>query len=344
MVRAEKLAEEMRKELPQLFDLNYEPKWYLYDEKVRFVDPLNEFEGVAKYKSNIQMLKDSPLFKGGKMILHDAKVQDDFTLITRWTLTMTFKPFPWQPKLLFTGTSQYYLNEKGLVIKHVDKWDSIDQQNPFSRQALSVLVKQMLPDITKRGVQILKGGANEDLTYTVVRLAPGLEVRKYDPFEVVETEAEGVYSRETYEEAIDKLRAYRGDALTKPSNDAGKVLPVTDPLLQIDNGSGLTSLGYVHSTSMRGQAPRPMDKSLRVQKLGDQLIAVFSVRGFGADRTRNEEVVQKYVQDLKDSASVEGFKVLEGKDAFTLASYADGYEVWVCVEARPEALRVRSER
>lgn len=37
VLNAEKLADEMREELPQMFDLNYEPKWDLYDEKVCFL-------------------------------------------------------------------------------------------------------------------------------------------------------------------------------------------------------------------------------------------------------------------------------------------------------------------
>lgn len=67
------------------------------NSQVKFVDPLNEFEGVSKYKSNIKMIKDSPLFQGAKMDLHDAVVQEDSSVITRWTLAMTFKPAPWKP-------------------------------------------------------------------------------------------------------------------------------------------------------------------------------------------------------------------------------------------------------
>eukprot|EP00960_Hanusia_phi_P068455 766851-Hanusia_phi.AAC.1 len=60
-------------ELPSLFELSYEPKWNLYDEKVAFRDPLNNFNGIKKYQDNIQMLKDSPLFTDGKMDLHKVE-------------------------------------------------------------------------------------------------------------------------------------------------------------------------------------------------------------------------------------------------------------------------------
>jgi hypothetical protein len=102
----------------QLFDLSYTPKWELYSDNVEFVDPLNKFSGVEGYKGNIQLLKDSPLFKDGEMQLHDTKVVDDETVLTRWTLSMVFKPAPWQPRLSFTGTSEYKLDPaSGLVVK-----------------------------------------------------------------------------------------------------------------------------------------------------------------------------------------------------------------------------------
>lgn len=159
-----------------------------------------------KYKSNIAMLKDSPLFKDSKMDLHEAVVQPDGSVLTRWTLAMTFKAFPWQPRITFTGTSTYFLDSNGLVSKHVDMWDSIDNQSPVSFQALSDLISQMLPDITKRGVQAIKGGAAEEITHTVIRRAPGLEIRRFDEFETVATEDEGVYSKETYNEARNLIR------------------------------------------------------------------------------------------------------------------------------------------
>jgi hypothetical protein len=99
--KAEVLAEELKTDLKQMFDLAYEPKWDLYAEDVLFKDPLNKFKGIQKYKDNINMLKDSPLFSGGKMDLHEIKVVDSTRVDTRWTLTMTFKAFPWKPVIPF---------------------------------------------------------------------------------------------------------------------------------------------------------------------------------------------------------------------------------------------------
>jgi len=307
------------------------------------VDPLNEFDGVDKYKSNIQMLRDSPLFTAADMTLHDAVPQDDGTVITRWTLGMTFKPFPWQPRLTFTGTSIYYLDNEGKVSKHVDMWDSIDQQSPFSFQALQDLVGQLLPDVTKRGVQAIKGGAVEEITYKVVRRAPGLEIRKYDDFELVETEEEGVYSKETYNEAKNLIRDYHGDALVKATNKNGMMLPTTDPVLQLDIGSGLTNLAYVHATSKRGKAPLPSDDKLTVRSWGDSLVAVKDVRGYGQDRTRSEASVQTNLEELRKAIAGEGYAIGDAnKEAFYLANFADGYEMWIKVEPTEASLKCRS--
>ena len=76
MSQAETLACELKSDLAQMFDLSYEPKWSLYAEDVEFVDPLNKFTGIQKYKDNIKMLKDSPLFTAGKMDLHEVTVVD----------------------------------------------------------------------------------------------------------------------------------------------------------------------------------------------------------------------------------------------------------------------------
>jgi hypothetical protein len=97
MQYAQTLKRELEEELPQLFDPSYTPKWNLYAEEVLFIDPLNKFQGIQKYKDNIQMLKGSALFTGARMDLHDARVIDYATVVTTWTLAMTFKAFPWQP-------------------------------------------------------------------------------------------------------------------------------------------------------------------------------------------------------------------------------------------------------
>jgi hypothetical protein len=68
-----------------------------HERQVEFIDPLNKFRGIQKYKDNIQMLKESALFTDASMDLHEARVVDASTVVTSWTLAMTFKAFPWRP-------------------------------------------------------------------------------------------------------------------------------------------------------------------------------------------------------------------------------------------------------
>jgi hypothetical protein len=73
-------------------------------------------------------------------------------------------------------------------------------------------------------------------------------------------------------------------------------------------------------------------------------VAVKNVRGFGADRSRSEEIVQTAVKELREAIVREGYAVTGNPDGFIIASYADGYELWLRVEATPDALLVRSDR
>lgn len=144
--KAEVLADELKTDLTQMFDLSYEPKWDLYADgdafeisriipvhsehtmqhavgiltravlyvfsflqDVLFTDPLNKFTGIQKYKDNIKMLKDSPLFTNGKMDLHEVTVVDETCVDTRWTLEMTFKPFPWKPVIFCSSALKWKL-------------------------------------------------------------------------------------------------------------------------------------------------------------------------------------------------------------------------------------------
>lgn len=322
--KSEILADELRDELPQLFDLSYTPKWELYSDNVEFVDPLNKFSGVEGYKGNIQLLKDSPLFKDGEMQLHDTKVVDDETVLTRWTLSMVFKPAPWQPRLSFTGTSEYKLDPaSGLVVKHTDTWDSIANNAPFSLEALQDLVGQLVPDVTTVGIRVLKGGAEESAAYDLLRrYGSTMEVRRYRPYCVVSTEPGGVYDRDSYLAASEQLMAYKGDANNKPQNAAGMVCAATEPALQFDSGKLDSSLGAILPAGF--SAPKPLDKTLTVSTVSDSIVAVAKRRGFGSDRSRSEQEIESVRAALEAKVTSEGWKLPGPKGAFTLASYADG--------------------
>lgn len=51
--------------------------------------------------------------------------------------------------------------------------------------------------------------------------------------------------------------------------------------------------------------------------------------GFGSDRSRSEQEIESVRAALEAKVTSEGWKLPGPKGAFTLASYADGYEIWL---------------
>ena len=67
--------------------------------------------------------------------LHDLWVSDPCAITTRWTMTMALTlAKPWLcPVITFTGLSTYVFNpESSKICRHIDTWDSIDNQEFFS--------------------------------------------------------------------------------------------------------------------------------------------------------------------------------------------------------------------
>lgn len=92
----------------------------LYAEDVHFKDPMNEFDGVNKYRAMIGFL--GWFFSDVQMDLHGIQ-QASPTLITmQWTLNLT-PPVPWSARLSIPGHTELGVNESGLINSHVDYWE-----------------------------------------------------------------------------------------------------------------------------------------------------------------------------------------------------------------------------
>jgi hypothetical protein len=69
-----------------------------YEPNVRFIDPLNSFEGIDKYQGNVDMLAGRSgmgvfLFKDASIVMHGTKQTGPRQLETRWTLQVVLNPF-----------------------------------------------------------------------------------------------------------------------------------------------------------------------------------------------------------------------------------------------------------
>ncbi len=92
----------------------------LYAEDVHFKDPLNDFEGVGRYRKMIGFM--SWFFGDVQMELHNINQPDPRSITMQWTLNLT-APVPWSPRLSISGRTELGLNSAGLIDFHVDYWE-----------------------------------------------------------------------------------------------------------------------------------------------------------------------------------------------------------------------------
>ena len=96
-------------------DQNYD----IYAEDVYFQDPLSRFRGLPRYRQTIGFIEK--WFKNPH--LESSSIDRVGQLITtRWSLSWN-TPLPWQPRIEITGTSELLLNDRELIISHIDYWD-----------------------------------------------------------------------------------------------------------------------------------------------------------------------------------------------------------------------------
>ncbi len=106
----------------------------LYAEDVYFKDPMNEFNGVRRFKLMIKFIET--FFLKPKMDLHDIHSEGD-TIKLEWTLNWN-TPLPWKPRISIPGWSELGVNSDGLIISHIDYWkcsrlDVLKQHFSFSK-------------------------------------------------------------------------------------------------------------------------------------------------------------------------------------------------------------------
>ena len=90
----------------------------IYADNVYFKDPLNEFNGVKKYRAMIGFL--GTFFGDVEMNVHDVTREGEL-IKTEWTLNMT-SPLPWKPRLSIPGWSELKVSDANSIASHVDYW------------------------------------------------------------------------------------------------------------------------------------------------------------------------------------------------------------------------------
>ncbi|RHN74423.1 putative NTF2-like domain-containing protein [Medicago truncatula] len=126
----------LREDMPMIFikDLNYD----IYRDDITFLDSLNTFTGIEKYKLIFWALRFH-----GKLLFHDIALdvyrvwQPSKNVIwIRWNLKGVPR-VPWEAKGEFQGTSKYKLDKNGKIYEH--KVDNLAFNFPKNIKPVSVL-------------------------------------------------------------------------------------------------------------------------------------------------------------------------------------------------------------
>ncbi|OIT39175.1 PREDICTED: uncharacterized protein LOC109238449 [Nicotiana attenuata] len=107
----------LREDLPLIFtkDLNYD----IYRDDITFVDPLNTFNGIERYKLIFWALRfhGRILFREISLKVMRIWQPSENVILIRWNLT-GIPRVPWEAKGQFQGTSTYKLDRTGKIYEH----------------------------------------------------------------------------------------------------------------------------------------------------------------------------------------------------------------------------------
>ncbi|KAI5674538.1 hypothetical protein M9H77_14902 [Catharanthus roseus] len=107
----------LREDIPQLFtkDLNYD----IYRDDITFMDPLNTFTGIDRYKMIFWALRFH-----GRILFREISLEvlriwqpSENLILIRWNLKGVPR-VPWEAKGQFQGTSRYKLDRNGKIYEH----------------------------------------------------------------------------------------------------------------------------------------------------------------------------------------------------------------------------------
>ncbi|MBD2093108.1 DUF2358 domain-containing protein [Microcoleus sp. FACHB-1515] len=114
-------------DLPTLFerDISYD----IYSQDIFFKDPVNTFKWKFNYRIIFWTLRFHArlFFTEIHFDVHEITHPEPDRIFVTWTVRGTLR-VPWRSKLLFNGNSNYTLNEKQQIYRHIDSWDRSPQE------------------------------------------------------------------------------------------------------------------------------------------------------------------------------------------------------------------------
>lgn len=219
---------------------------------------------------------------------------------------MKFSLLPWKPELVFTGLSIMAVNpETKKFCSHLDLWDSVSNNDYFSFEGLVDVFKQLrvykTPDLETPKYQILKRTAN-------------YEVRKYEPFIVVETNGDKLSGSSGFNNVAGYIFG---------KNATMEKIPMTTPVFTQATDPELSAVSVqivIPSGKDLSSLPMPNEEKINLKKLEGGFAAAVKFSG-----KPTEDVVRAKENELRKSLSKDGLKA---KTGCMLARYNDPGRTW----------------
>ncbi|XP_008785444.1 uncharacterized protein LOC103704070 [Phoenix dactylifera] len=302
VVDTEGLVKFLYEDLPHLFDEKGIDR-SMYDERVRFRDPITKHDTIDGYLFNIHLLK---LLFRPDFQLHHVRQTGPYEITTRWTMVMRFFLLPWEPELVFTGISIMAVNpQTQKFCGHVDVWDSIEKNEYFSLEGLWDVLKQLriykTPDLETPKYQILKRTA----TY---------ELRKYEPFVVAETKGDKLSGSSGFKDVAGYIFG---------KNSSMEKIPMTTPVFTQARDDKLSEVSIQIVLPMNkdfSNLPVPSVEAVSLRKVDGGIMAATKFSG-----NPTEELVRKKEKELRSALLKDGLKSRQG---CLLARYNDPQQTW----------------
>ncbi|CAL1359346.1 unnamed protein product [Linum trigynum] len=297
-----KLVDFLYEDLPHLFDERGIDRT-AYDDYVQFRDPITRHDDLDGYLMNIAALKH--LFRP-KFQLHWVKQTGSYEITTRWTMVMRFIILPWQPELVFTGTSVMGVNPKtGKFCSHADYWDSVSNNQFFSPEGLWDVIQQL---------RIYKTPDRETPKYEILKRTAVYEVRKYKPFMVVETTGDHLAGSGGFSSVTGYIFG---------NNTKTEVISMTTPVFTEAKDPELSKVAIQVVLPLDkdfSNLPEPIEDDVRLKKMKGGFAAVHKFSG-----KPTEEITREKEKVVRSCLVRDG---LSAKPGCLLARYNDPTRTW----------------
>lgn len=206
---------------------------------------------------------------------------------------MKFMLLPWKPELVFTGTSVMGVNPlTQKFCSHVDLWDSIQNNDYFSLEGLIDVLKQL---------RIYKTPELETPKFLILKRTANYEIRKYEPFVVVETEGDKLSGSSGFNNVAGYIFG---------KNSSTEKIPMTTPVFTqaVDDKLSNVSIQIVLPMEKDlGNLPSPSAEAVNLRKVEGGIAAVTKFSG-----KPSEEIVLNKERELRSAILKDGLRPQQG--------------------------------